>query len=175
MKIFKPQTPIFNANNKGYILIEAIIGISIAIIGILGILGLLSRSASLNRVVADQFIGNYLAIEGIEITKNLIDANIIQQRPWNYGFNTGSFEVDYSSLNLEPNQDRRILFDSINKRYNYQTGTQTNFARTVNIELIGSEEIKVNSVVKWTTRGSGKFEVNLEDHFFNWRPIINES
>lgn len=163
-----------NADNKGYILVEAIIGISIAIIGILGILGLLSRSASLNRVVADQFIGNYLAIEGIEVTKNIIDGNIIQQRPWNYGFETGSFEADYSTLNLEPNQGRRILFDSIDKRYGYQMGTETNFTRTLNIELIGSEEIKVNSVVKWTTRGSGRFEVNLEDHFFNWRPIINE-
>ncbi len=172
MKVFRYKTKIINADKRGYILIEAIIGISIAIIGILGILGLLSRSASLNRVVADQFIGNYLAIEGIEITKNLIDANIIQQRPWNSGFNTGSFEVDYSSLNLEPNQGRRILLDPVNKRYSYQMGNETNFTRTLYVELLSSEEIKVNSVVKWTTRGSGRFEVNLEDHFFNWRPQI---
>ena len=158
--------------NNGYILIEAIIGISIAIIGILGILGLLSRSASLNRVVTDQFIGNYLAAEGIEITKNLIDGNVIQEKPWNQNFATGNFETDYSSLILEPNQNRQILFDPADKLYSYKAGNPTNFIRTINIELIGSDEIKVNSVVKWVTRGGGRFEVNLEDHFFNWRPII---
>ena len=156
--------------NKGYILIESIIGVSIAIVGILGILNLLSRSTSLNRVISNQFVGNYLAAEGIEITKNLIDANIIQRKPWNQGLISGSFEVDYLSPTLEPNQSRPILFDSISNRYSYQTGNSTTFTRTINIQLIGSEEIKVNSIVKWTSRGGGQFESNLEDHFFNWRP-----
>jgi hypothetical protein len=157
-------------NNAAYLLIESMIGVSIAIVGILGILGLVSRSASLNRVVTDQFIGNYLTAEGIEITKNIIDANIIQQRPWNEGFVDGGFEVDYLSLSLEFNQNRQILFDPVNNRYSYRAGNPTNFTRTINIELIGSEEIKANSIVRWVTRGGGQFEVNTEDHFFNWRP-----
>ncbi|NCO15164.1 hypothetical protein COW77_01405 [Candidatus Wolfebacteria bacterium CG18_big_fil_WC_8_21_14_2_50_39_7] len=155
--------------NKGYILIESMIGISIAIVGILGILNLLSRSTSLNRVISNQFVGNYLAAEGIEITKNLIDANVIQNKPWNQGLISGSFEADYLSMGLEPNQSRLILFDSANNRYSYQTGNPTTFTRVINIQLIGSEEIKVNSIVKWTSRGGGQFEANLEDHFFNWR------
>ncbi len=155
--------------NKGYILIESIIGVSIAIVGILGILNLLSRSTSLNRVISNQFIGNYLAAEAIEITKNFIDANVIQNKPWNQGLISGSFEVDYLSMSLEPNQSRLILFDSANNRYSYQTGNPTTFTRVINIQLIGSEEIKVNSIVKWTSRGGGQFEANLEDHFFNWR------
>lgn len=145
------------------------IGISIAIVGILGILNLLSRSTSLNRVISNQFVGNYLAAEGIEITKNLIDANVIQNKPWNQGLISGSFEADYLSMGLEPNQSRLILFDSANNRYSYQTGNPTTFTRVINIQLIGSEEIKVNSIVKWTSRGGGQFEANLEDHFFNWR------
>jgi len=155
--------------NNGYLMIESMIGITIAIVGILGVLGLVSRSVSLNRLVSNQFIGNYLAAEGIEITKNLIDANIIQQKPWNQGFTTGSFEADYSSLTLESNRNRSILLDPTDNRYGYQIGNATPFTRTINIELIGSEEIKVNSIVGWTTRGGGQFEVNLEDHFLNWR------
>jgi type II secretory pathway pseudopilin PulG len=154
---------------RGQLLIESMIGISIAIVGILGILALLSKSASLNQVVSNQFIGNYLAAEGIEIVKNLIDANIIQGKPWNQGFQTASFEADYTSLSLAPNQNRPLLFDSANNLYSYQSGAPALFTRTINIELVGSEEIKVNSVVKWRTRGGGQFEVNLEDHFFNWR------
>jgi len=156
--------------DRGQLLIESMIGISIAVVGLLGILGLVSRSTSLNRVVSEQFIASYLAAEGIEIVKNLIDANIIQHKPWNKGFSNGSFEADYLSLGLTPNQNRFLLFDSTNNLYGYQSGTPTSFTRTINIQLIGSEEIKVNSIVKWKTRGGGQFEVNLEDHFFNWRP-----
>lgn len=155
---------------KGYILIESMIGISVAIVGILGVLNLLSRSTSLNRVISNQFVGNYLAAEGIEITKNLIDANIIQKKPWNQGFISGNFEADYFAVGLEPDRSRSILFDSASNRYSYYIGIPTLFRRTINIQLIGSEEIKVNSIVKWTSRGGGQFEANLEDHFFNWRP-----
>lgn len=156
--------------NKGQLLIESMIGISIAVVGLLGVLTLLSRSISLNRVVSNQFVGNYLAAEGIEITKNIIDSNIIKGNPWNQGFSSGSFEADYNSLSLGQNQNRRLLFDSINNLYSYQGGDQTSFVRTISVQLISSEEIKVNSIVEWTTRGGGNFKVDLEDHFFNWRP-----
>lgn len=150
-------------------MIEAMVGISIAVVGLLGVLGLVSHSLSLNHAVTDQLIGNYLAAEGIEITKNIIDANIIQKKPWNQGFSDGSFEADYSSLNLDFNSNRSILFDSTTDRYGYETGSPTSFIRTINIELVGSDEIKVNSIVKWTTVGGGQFESDVEDHFFNWR------
>lgn len=156
-------------NTGGYLLVESMVGISIAIVGILGILNVLSRSVSLNRTVGDQFIGNYLAIEGIEITKNLIDSNILRGNPWNLGFAGGSFEVDYSSKNLETDGKRPLLFDSAANRYGYESGNATPFTRTIVLTMDTSEEIKVNSIVQWTARGGGQFKVDLEDHFFNWR------
>ena len=66
--------------NKGYILIEAIIAITIAVVGLLGIFSLLSRSLSLNRVVADRFVASYLVAESIEIVKNLVDNNRFSHR-----------------------------------------------------------------------------------------------
>jgi len=154
---------------RGQLLIEAMVGLSIALVGLLGIVGLVSRSASLNRVVSEHFIATYLASEGIEITKNIIDGNIIQSNPWNLGFNTGSFEADYASLNLLIAQNRNLKFDSSTGFYSYEKGDETPFVRTIDIELIDSDEIKVNSIVKWTTRGGAEFEINVEDHFFNWR------
>lgn len=156
-------------SGNGQSLIEAMVAIGIIVFGILSTLGLLSRALSLNRVVSDQFTATYLAAEGAEVVKNLIDANIIQGRPWNSGFSTGSFEADYNGASLEPNQGRRLLLDLPTGRYSYDGGNPTSFIRTINIELIGSEEIKVSPVVAWTTRGGGNFEVRLEDHFFNWR------
>src|SRR3989338_8190490 len=103
----------------GQSLIEAMVAIGIIVFGILSTLGLLSRALSLNRVVSDQFTATYLAAEGIEVVKNLIDANIIQGRPWNNGFTTGGFEIDYNGVSLEPNQGRRLLLDLTSGHYSY--------------------------------------------------------
>jgi len=152
---------------KGQLLIESGIAISILVVGLLGILGLLSRSLSLNNVVSSQYIASNLAVEGIEVTKNLIDANIIQFKPWNTGFSTGSYELSYDSLTLSPNQNRNLLFDSSNNTYSYQNGQPTPYKRDIEI-LNKGDEIQVNSIVTWQIRG-GSYSVNLEDHFFNWR------
>ncbi len=154
---------------KGQLLIESGVAISILVVGLLGIFGLLSRSLSLNNVVSSQYIASNLAAEGIEVVKNLIDANIIQYKPWNQGFSSGSYEVAFDSLVLASNQNRFLLFDSSANTYNYQTGQATPYKRTIQITNIGSDEIKVNSIVSWQIHG-GSYSVNLEDHFFNWRP-----
>lgn len=152
---------------KGELLIEAGIAISILVVGLLGILSLLSRSLSLNNIVSSQYIASNLAAEGIEVVKNLIDANIIQFKPWNTGFANGSYELSYDSLILNPNQNRNLLFDSSNKTYSYQNGQPTPYKREIEI-LDKGDEIQVNSIVSWQIRG-GSYSVNSEDHFFNWR------
>lgn len=162
-------------SNKGYLFIEAMVAISIIILGILGMVVLLSRSLSINRVISDQFDASYLASEGVEIVKNIIDANVIQGRPWNDGLGSGDFEVAYNSLTPEPDSNRYILFDPGTGRFGYQAGSQTFFVRTVSLEQIdndcvpGAERIRVNSLVEWKTRGGGDFKINLEDNFFDWR------
>ena len=154
---------------KGQLLIESMIAISIIVVGLLGLLGLLSRSLSLNRVVSDQFTANYLAAEGIEVVKNIVDANTVQKQPWNLGLANGEFQVSYDSVQLESTLRQPLVFEEGTGRYSYGFGRPTSFVRTIKIELLSQDEIKVNSLVNWTTRGGGKFEVNTEDHFFNWR------
>ncbi len=158
-------------HEKGQLLVESMIGIGIALVGLLGILGLISNSASLNRMVSQQLIGNYLASEGIEIVKNLLDADWMQDGVWNDTFITsGSFEVDYTSPSLLSNESRQLNFNPTTNLYSYQSGgSSTPFTRTINIQFIGSDEVKINSIVTWNTRGGANFSVNLEDHFFNWR------
>lgn len=156
----------------GQVLVEALVAVSILTVGLLGILTLFARSLSLNRVISDNYTATYLAAEGIEVVKNLIDVNRIQGRAWNANFSDGDFEVEYSTsaLPLSSNQDRFLRYDPSTHHYSYSGSTQTNFRRSVSIALVGSEELKVNSTVDWTTRGGGSFTINLEDHFYNWRP-----
>ena len=63
-----------------------------------------------------------------------------------------------------------LLFNSRNGSLRIRFGTPTIFTRTVKIlNSADNMETKVNSIVRWTDKGEVK-EVDLEDHFFNWRP-----
>jgi hypothetical protein len=157
-------------NEAGFILVESLVAITIVVVGLLGIFALLSRSLSLNRVVADRYTAAYLAAEGIEIVKNLVDNNLIKDRPWNTGLAAGRYEADHDDLLLAAVEGRSLNLDEQSGRYSYAAGQLTRFYRLINLELLGGgEELKVYSTVRWTGRGGANFQVDLEDHFLNWR------
>jgi len=161
--------------NSGQLLIEMLVALGILTVGFLGVMTLLSRALGLNRVVADNYAATYLAIEGIEVTKNILDSNIIAGSGWatNGGFQDGDFEVQYDSRELiSPATGAPLSFDPDSRLYGYElpggNPVATPFVRTVHITL-KTNEVVVNSKVDWTSRGGGTFNVNLEDHFYNWR------
>lgn len=166
--------------SKGTILVEVIIAISIMIVGLMAILRLLSNSISLNKVVSNQLVATYLAEEGIEVAKNILDSNTIKigagndpqfnnSNQWNRDFTPGDYEIDYQSQSLESNQNRFLLFDSNTGRYGYIDGSPTFFRRRIDIDRIGNDELRIAVNVNWIARGGGISSVVLEDHFFNWR------
>jgi len=150
-------------------MVESMVAITVLIVGLFGIMNLVSRSLSLNRVVSDQTVAANLAMEGIELVKNKIDSNVIQVRPWNFGINEGEYEMDFTSDELLPNENRAFNYDSVSGQYTYGVGSPTRFIRILTIEQPALDEMRVSSFVKWTTRGGGEFSVNLEDRFYNWR------
>lgn len=154
---------------RGQTLIETLVAVSVLTTGFLGIVTLLSHSLGLNRVVADNYTASYLAAEGAEVVKNLLDANTIKQRDWLFGINNGSFEAQYNSSSLKPYTGQKLLFDSDKNLFSYDTGDQTAFTREIKIDISKQDEVRVNSIVEWTTRGGGKLNINVEDHFFNWK------
>src|SRR5437868_4954462 len=151
---------------SGQSLVEALIAIGVLVMGFMGILTLVNQSAGLTRVVANNFIGSYLAAEGIEVIKSLQDSNYLQGRPFYEGFTSCSnandpceWEVQWDSkwenyrpgghppayggntLNYDPNQDI----------YSYGGGIPTSFKRKVTVVLSGSpaNELTVSSRVLW--------------------------
>ncbi|RJP45622.1 hypothetical protein C4587_00525 [Candidatus Parcubacteria bacterium] len=159
------------ADRRGQFLVEALIALGVLVVGLLGILTLLARSFFLGRVIADNYTATYLAAEGVEVVKNLIDANYIQGRPFASGFSDGDFEVEYGSTALAPNQDQNLLFDAGTNLYGYAGSQATKFRRVIRVALIGvvADEVQVNSIVSWTT-GGGSYLVDVEGRFLNWRP-----
>lgn len=153
-------------------MVEALVAMTIIVVGLLGIFALLSRSLNLNRVVANQYVGANLAAEGIELVKNLIDRNVMQGLPFNNGscLTVGDHSMDYNDTHVSGcgYRDSVLLFDQ-NGHYTYDQGESTTFRRTLAISQPAPDEIKVTSRVTWINRGDEQFEIVLEDHFFNWR------
>jgi hypothetical protein len=153
-------------SKKGQVLVETIIALSVLTIGFLSLIGLLSNAIGLNRTVSENYIATYLAAEGIEIVRNIIDTNRLIGLPWNQGITNGNYEIEYSSTALLLNQNRFLKFDSQNNTYGYQNGVDTPFKRTIAIEN-STDRIKITSIVTWTGRGGSLNEVRLEDYVYN--------
>ncbi len=152
---------------KGQLLIESLVGISIVVVGLLGIVGLVSRSLSLNRVISNQYTASYLSLEGIEIARNLLDANVIQDNEWNAGFAAGEYWVYYDSDKLTPGKNQPLNF---NGEFYGDGGLETSFKRTIIVSYPNdNNEIQVNSIIEWISRGGGDFTIDNEHHFYNWR------
>ena len=164
---------------KGYLLIESMVAITVVVVGLLGIFALLSRSLSLNRVINDRYVASYLAAEGIEIIKNLIDNNVLAGDAWNRNLNEGNYQFDYLITALPASCgsvcNKFFYWDLTQKIYSLNpTGLKTNFIRAVFIKPVADQSglvqsLQVNSTVDWTTRGGANFSINLEDHFYNYR------
>jgi len=176
------------SGRSGQTVIEAILAISILTTGFLGIITLLSKSFFIDRVTTDTTKATYLASEGIEIAKNLVDhdvyahlANPPQGLGWGACFSgypsaaTIGFEMDYATVDcntLVPYSDRPIMFDPNTGMYGYNIGSggvPTNFTRRIRVSQSG-DLITVNTIVSWSTGPLTSQSVNLEDHFYNWHP-----
>ncbi len=78
-------------------MIEAMVAAVVGVVGILGVVGLLTDSLSKSNEISDRFIATYLAAEGVEIVRGLIDenySNVVGVPSWNGSvFPDGTTEV----------------------------------------------------------------------------------
>lgn len=157
-------------------MMEAIIGISVAMMGLLGILTLFTRSLAYNHDLERRLTATYLAAEGIELVHAKIDENYMNRAAWDFDIFDGSYQIDYRSTALGlSGTANRISF--VNERY-VQEDPASNplpYVRKVEIQKIthngNSDELRVVSRVSWDAR-TGPTETVLEDHFFNWKPGV---
>jgi len=170
----------WNRQQGGQLLVEAMVAISLMLVGLMGIFGVLSRSLGLSRVAADQFVAANLASEGIEIAKNIFDSDI-GAKAWNAGFaDERCYYADYKSTSLEGpidceyediDEKTKLYLDEGSGLYSHDVGDgQSKFSRIIRVELgSGVEMVKVISEVFWTERGGLDSRIAVEDHFYNWR------
>lgn len=164
-------------------LVEAIIAIGILTTGLVGVLTLLTKSFYLNRVASTDTQATYLAAEGIEVTKNLIDHDVyLSLAGLGGGWGTTCFgtvgvgglpqdyELDYSTTGCPtPWAGRTLSFDPSTHLYSYSGSVATSFTRRIRITRPSAQEIDVQSIVTWNVGLISQQSINLEDHFYNWR------
>ena len=180
------------ASRSGQSLLEMMIALSMLTIVFMGIATLLERSFFLNQVATNETIGSYLAAEGIEITKSIIDHDMYGgvtkngKSTWGVDFPGGfGSSLTYSPVfttvtflnNAAPRKPTTPLkFDPNNPifgyAYNLSSGKNTPFTRLVTIIKPNSNhyEIDVISTVTWSTGPLTKETITDEDHFYDWNP-----
>ena len=175
-------------NNSGQLLIEAMVAVSLMIIGLLGVFAVLSQSLGLNRVATDQFIAVHIAAEGVEVVKNMIDKDAREKVAFAQSINrTGKVTLDYTT-DLSPDgyemeafsegSPAYLKFDKTTGLYGHVSGEDTKFTRYVEIsreDIDPTDEddelIRVKSVVEWPSRGGLQGHVEVEDTFYDWRHL----
>lgn len=190
---------ITRSSRSGQSIIEAMVALSILTTGLLGIMTLLTRSFQINDSVDNQTTATYLAAEGIEVAKSLIDhdvyANIASGgvvAGWGNCFSYASsrpiyIKLDYetydcSDATLQPSLTPTEYPIYYNTSYAYSNfegyrdtniggiATKTIFSRSTSITAPNSNELDVQSTVSWMSPPGVPQSVTLEDHFYNWIP-----
>jgi prepilin-type N-terminal cleavage/methylation domain-containing protein len=179
-----------HASRRGQSLIEVMVAMTMLTIGFLGAIALLSRSLALNRFTASNVTATYLASEGVEIAKNLIDHDVFAQEfggqgtGWGscFGIGGGSFEIDLTTgepggwgqcgnLVRWSSAPDPLEYNAATHVYGYQNGgVQTAFTRRIDVSYAPNNvnEVTVVSTVFWQGLDGASEKVALEDHFYNW-------
>lgn len=152
---------------SGYILAEGLVAAAIIATAIVGILALLTTSLRHMQIARNQFIASMLALEGVEVVRAIRDGNWINGRLWSAGLAPGDYQLQYDSTTLQSFINNPLRFDPATRRYQHDTGANTEFTRRIIISSVNPDQIRVISRVIWTARGI-PFSIDVEEHLFNW-------
>ena len=183
---FRLGSTSLTTSSSGQVMVEAMVAMSVIVVGLLGAFVLSSNSIGLNRTAADRYIAVNLAGEGIELTKNIIDRNIMIVEPVNAAWNEGvlppgNYEIDYNDPGLKSvdGDGRTLFFSEKGSGYyaynedgldlNIYAETKQKIKRIIKIENISAEHIKVTSTVSWNGKDGSRLSFFVEDHFYDFK------
>ena len=153
---------------KGFTLIEALVALVILTVSLGPALVLSSNISSTSSVIQNNLIAANLSQEGVEVIRALRDSNWHNGLLFDNGLADGVYRIEWSSNSLIALGSNPFLKISAGL-YSYSSGTDTKFRRTVTINKINSEELRITSEVTWTERGERARNIKAESHLFNWK------
>lgn len=178
------QPPISKNTNKrlpaGFTLIEALVALSILIVGIMSGFILITRSLYSAAIIQDRLTASFLAQEGAELVRQIRDSNYLRtlnDNPtnWDQGLADGSYIVAFNpaapdNIFFQPAEDIQYLkYDAATGLFNYASGEPTSFMRTIKITSspLSPDKIQVGIEMNWKSKNID-FSFLVEDHLYNW-------
>lgn len=159
-------------NSNGFTLVEVLAAMFIMVMGTLGVFGLITRTVAFNSSVNSQLVASYLAQEGLEIVRNMRDANFLKIHKgaggeWNDGLTAcaSGCGADYNDLTLGNFQNTLLKLN--NGFYTYDAGTDTMFTRKIIIDSGTAELLKVSVDVSWQDKGNTR-TIRGATELYNW-------
>ena len=178
------------ADQNGFTLVETLIAISIFSVSIVALMSFLAQGISTTSYVKEKITAEYLAQEGIESLRNMRDNYVLY--PTETGKSWDSFKAVFDASNFDcalddecgfnnslVSDDQNFIFKCSSSVYgcalfldngNYNSdflGDISNFTRTIWVENIDADEIRIYSKVKWI-KGSGPYSITFSEDLFNW-------
>jgi type II secretory pathway pseudopilin PulG len=146
-------------SKKGFTLVEALIAMSVLMVGIFSGFVLVTRALYNAAVIQDRLTASFLAQEGVELVRQIRDTNFIkilnnESINWRDGLADGTYIVEAkiregNSINLVPVEEGaevpNLLYDNNidQKIYNYSLGERTVFNREIKISTITNDQMMV--------------------------------
>ena len=159
---------------RGFTLVEVLVSAFIITLGAGGAMALIQQTLSFTSNAALQLEASYLAQEGMEIVRNIRDANLLSLHKGNGGIWTDGLtgcetgcQVDYTQNSLSTYQDTFLQFSS--GLYSYTASTDSIFKRKITVILTGGDALEVLVEVLWEERGRSH-TVRAATELYNWLP-----
>lgn len=186
MKIFnlKPKTyhPASSAGrlqpSRGFTLVETLVAISILMVAVASPLTITQKGLASAIYAKDQIIASYLAQDAIEYLRNISDNNVASgaSSDWLLGIANNcasSCKIDTrgGSNPISPcsGETCRLLYDDSNHIYSYQSGTNSEFTRSVTVtEGPGTNEALIKVKISWSSKNKPR-SLDFYTRIYNWR------
>jgi type II secretory pathway pseudopilin PulG len=167
-----------NKFNRAFTLVEALIALSILIVGIISGFILVTKALYDVTIIQDRLTASFLAQEGLEFVRQIRDTNYLKtlgstSTDWDKGLQDGPYIISANpnppgSISLKLLEGTKYLkYNPTTGLFNYDSGELTSFQRTIQIIHVSSDEIRVQSIMNWKSRNID-FSFTAEDHLFNW-------
>lgn len=174
---------------EGFTIIELVIAIFILFVATFAVYNAFSTIVVLTAGISDRLTATYLAQEGIEVIRNIRDANWINDRSWDSGLNgcSDGCQADYTTgttiaapwtlapwAGEEPSGGADgggiLLKLNANGFYAYGgAGSDTKFKRKITITSLEDYIMRVSVKVFWSQKGDWSQNViEAEEILYDW-------
>ncbi len=171
---------------RGFTILEVMFAIFVILVGVLGAYTVIQKVISYTYQSSLRFTSAYLAQEGVEIVRNIRDANWVQGEVWNNdltGVGTENWEADYTTSSFKGsgvgedcsdfphyNCNSFVSTDYLkifHDFYCYHGSYKTPFTRKITITPNG-ERLTVSVSVWWNYKGNNKGPITVQEVLYRW-------